>query len=453
MSRRNIKVARQLVRIARELVASTKTAKNVNAELNKPEQIKAFWDCFSASGMTSKGLANVEGKIADFVKNFEVAVTAQRSFYDRYIDSVNSEIAELNEKAAKNNGALPGQLLTQLRNYMSYYTKLDSFVTVQTDANGDFLESNKRKGPGMHSTFNKPLEDIVWDPSMQLYVPSGTTYEGRKPNNLSLPNAIQVRTGIDTYFHVFTTMLSNLHGQNQMTINKEEFVQLDVEALKKLGAKMYIAVSQKRTVMQMHEAVINSALLGGKTFSNLRVDLQNMALQSFKKLQGLLVDANNRVIAFCDTISIDKDQLEAIAGNVNQAIEKAKKQEETNPALFDKNHPNGIEPGDPNVYIEGSRMASRRRQAGLFDWIKTKIKAAVDKVSGLFSEIKKKWNDFILDLRSIKNSFQMECDNISSINGEIIKSINDNTIAVNQTIYDLTAILDKIIAGEDVDDK
>ena len=441
MSRRNIKIAKQLVRIAKELVAS----RNVTAELNKPDQLKAFWDCFSASGMTSKGLANVEGKIAYFVQNFQNAVTAQRSFYDRYIDSVNAEISKIQSIAADNGGNLSGQLLTQLRNYMSYYTKLDSFVTVQTDANGDFLESNKRKGPGMHSTFNKPLEDIVWDSSLRMYVPSGTAYEGRNPNNLSLPNAIQVRTGIDTYFHVLTTMLSNLHGQDQMTIPHEEFVQLDVPALNQLKAKMYIAVSQKRTTMQLHEAVINSALLGGKTFSNLRVDLQSMALKSFKKLQGLLVDANNRVIAFCDTISMDKDQLDVITDNVNQAIDKAKQQEETNPALFDKNHPNGIDPADPNVYVGSSRIASRRRQAGLVKWLKTNV---VDKFKGIFAGIKQKWEEFVAGLRSIKNDFKVECDNVNSINDKIVQSINDNTTAINQVIYDLTAVLDKIIAED-----
>lgn len=419
---KNIKLARQLVRLALDLVKG----QNVTAKLNTQDELQKFWETYGEYTGTPEQEQALKHAIHEYVSKLQGIANGYSTVYNDFVESQRREadlLADELEKAKQTGGKLKG--LARLRNLWGFYLNLGAFKKYSGQIN--------KRDLGMRTPSIIPDVDFTIDG-----VPyQSQTEKAKGPGFLELPFSLLQFKKMTYLFDVYITKKASAH-QLDPDSQPEQWVEIEAPELSDLESKLFIAFSQKRSSVQMLEASLNAAMLGGKTFDGIKSKFQNLAKTSFKNIQGMIVNAEGLVVAFSDSIAEDKQVLEDVKDDVSEAREKAIDQSIKNPAFFDKNHPQGIDPKDENVFVSSSKTA------GVIDWFVSKVSSAWNKMKSAFESIRQKIEDFGDAVDELSEQFGEACRGYRKEHDVFESDIRKNAVAFQKAISKLSDDLDDI---------
>lgn len=419
---KNIRLARELVKIALDVVKSN----NITAKLNTQDDLQKFWETYGEYTGTPEQERALKSAIHNYVAKLQNIRSGLSSVYNEFVDSQRREasiLAEELQKAKQTGGKLKG--LARLRNLWGFYTNLGAFKK--------YTGQLTKRDLGMRTPSIIPDVDFTING-----VPyQSDTEKAKGPGFLELPFSLLQFKKMTYLFDVYITKKASEH-QLDPDSQPEQWVEIEAEELGDLESRLFIAFSQKRSSVQMLETSLNAAMLGGRTFDGIKSKFQNLAKTSFKNIQGMIVNAEGLVVAFSDSIAEDKQVLEDAKDDVSEARGKAVDQAKKNPAFFDKNHPEGIDPKDQNVFV------SSVKTAGVIDWLIGKASKAWETMKNAFRSIGQKIQDFADAMDELGDRFGEACRGYRRERDAFESEILENMESFERAIRRLSDDLDRI---------
>ena len=457
MSRRNIKVAKQLIRLAKELAASGRRTRGFRAG-EQGKEITNLWDVAS-----NISILTIFQDLQDYVDDLQDLYLGNARIYNDFIQKKSAErdwmllkAEQLGEAARtykKEKFSLAGLQNAEAFTQGLYDIQLEVDPNTYELVNPYKTISTKHpNGLNIRTEGQVRIHGYDWDPAATNRV-TGNPGSWVKPHDANGRPILMKGIGMhniglymlrqEQLATEFQALGSWAFANNASFGNDEKFHRVAVPLN---NAQLFMAFGSVVSDKEKGELFDQLGLLSNKHYNIAKSTIQQVASTATGyKIQVLLLNKYGEIIAFHDTWDLGLKQLHQLGHDVMDWKDVVKKQlmDPKMSGLMRRLYPN-IDPVDsPTVINEascrtaGMRFASRMRRAGMLDWIK-------EKVSGIWNKIKDTWNSMVSSFKSFEAKIKKDYNEYKSLLNQYISESNSEEEILRSNVDEVKRLLDDI---------